>query len=81
MSNEFARHGILCNCVAPGFIDTEMTWKNLGPEGVAKMLEGVPIGRLAQVDEVAKLIYMLGSEENTYITGENIAIDGGFTRS
>ena len=50
-----------------------MTWNNLGIAGVKKMLENVPINRLAKVDEVAKLIYTLGSKENTYIgnmTGE-----------
>jgi 3-oxoacyl-[acyl-carrier protein] reductase len=81
MANEFASKGILCNSVSPGFIDTSMTWQNLGTEGVEKMLETVPIKRLAKVDEVAKLIYTLGSEENTYISGQNIAIDGGFTRA
>ena len=81
MANEFASQGILCNSVAPGFIDTEMTWNNLGAAGVEKMLENVPIKRLAEVNEVAKLICMLGSSENTYISGQNIAIDGGFTRA
>jgi NAD(P)-dependent dehydrogenase (short-subunit alcohol dehydrogenase family) len=81
MANEFASQGILCNCVAPGFIDTEMTWNNLGIEGVNKMLETVPIKRLAKVEEVANLVFMLGSENNTYISGQNIAIDGGFTRA
>ena len=81
MANEFASQGILCNCVAPGFIDTEMTHKNLGESGIAKILENVPINRLAKTDEVAKLIYMLGSDMNTYISGQNISIDGGFTRA
>jgi NAD(P)-dependent dehydrogenase (short-subunit alcohol dehydrogenase family) len=81
IANEHAHNGILCNSVAPGFIDTDMTWKNLGNEGVLKILEGVPIKRLAKVNEVANLIYMLGSEQNTYISGQNIAIDGGFTRA
>lgn len=81
MANEFASQGVLCNCVAPGFIDTEMTWKNLGTAGVEKMLETVPINRLARVEEVANLVYMLGSDNNTYISGQNIAIDGGFTRA
>lgn len=81
MANEFASQGILCNCVAPGFIDTDMTWNNLGTAGVEKILENVPIKRLAKVQEVAKLICMLGSLENTYISGQNIAIDGGFTRA
>lgn len=81
MANEFASKGILCNCVSPGFIDTDMTWKNLGQTGVEKMLENVPIKRLAKVEEVANLVYMLGSEDNTYMSGQNIAIDGGFTRA
>lgn len=81
MANEFASNGVLCNSVSPGFIDTEMTQKNLGPAGIAKMLESVPIKRLANVLEVAKFIVWLGSEENTYITGQNISIDGGFTRA
>lgn len=80
-ANEFASQGILCNCVAPGFIDTEMTRKNLGTAGIEKILETVPIKRLAEVTEVANLVYMLGSEQNTYISGQNIAIDGGFTRA
>lgn len=81
MANEFASKGVLCNSVSPGFIDTEMTHKNLGPAGIAKMLEAVPIKRLADVSEVAKFIVWLGSEENSYISGQNISIDGGFTRA
>jgi 3-oxoacyl-[acyl-carrier protein] reductase len=45
------------------------------------MLETVPINRLADVSEVSKFIVWLGSEENTYISGQNLAIDGGFTRA
>lgn len=81
MANEFASQGILCNSVSPGFIDTEMTWKNLKVSGVEKILQSVPIGRLAKVEEVARLIYFLGTNENTYISGQNISIDGGFTRA
>lgn len=81
LANEYAAHGILANSVAPGFIDTEMTQRNLGPAGIAAMLANVPIGRLATVDEVAEFVYWLGSEQNTYISGQNLAIDGGFTRA
>lgn len=81
MANEFARLGVLCNSVSPGFIDTEMTWKNLGANGVDQILQSVPIKRLAKVEEVAQFIYFLGSKDNTYISGQNIAIDGGFTRA
>ena len=80
MANEFAGQGILCNSVAPGFINTELTWNNLGAQGVAKVLENVPAGRLAQADELTNIVYMLGSDQNSYISGQNIAVDGGFTR-
>jgi 3-oxoacyl-[acyl-carrier protein] reductase len=81
LANEYASKGILANCVAPGFINTDMTWNNLGPEGVEQILKNVPIGRLAKIDEVAKFANWLGSSENTYMSGQNIAIDGGFTRA
>jgi 3-oxoacyl-[acyl-carrier protein] reductase len=81
LANEYAGQGILANSVAPGFIDTEMTQRNLGPAGIAAMLTNVPIGRLATVGEVAEFVYWLGSEQNTYISGQNLAIDGGFTRA
>jgi 3-oxoacyl-[acyl-carrier protein] reductase len=81
LANEYASQGILANSVAPGFIDTEMTQRNLGPAGIAAMLANVPIGRLATVSEVAEFVYWLGSEQNTYISGQNLAIDGGFTRA
>ena len=81
LANEYAGQGILANSVAPGFIDTEMTQRNLGPAGIAAMLANVPIGRLATVNEVAEFVYWLGSEQNTYISGQNLAIDGGFTRA
>lgn len=79
MSVEFAEQGILCNSVSPGFIDTDMTWTNLKKDGVEEVLKSVPIKRLAKVEEVANLVCMLGSEQNTYISGQNIIIDGGFT--
>jgi 3-oxoacyl-[acyl-carrier protein] reductase len=52
----------------------------LGEAGIAKLLAKVPIGRMASPEEIAKLIVWLSSSENTYITGQNIAIDGGFSR-
>jgi 3-oxoacyl-[acyl-carrier protein] reductase len=77
---EHAADGILANCVAPGFTDTELTREMLGDIGIAQLLAKVPIGRMASPEEIAKLIVWLASPENTYITGQNIAIDGGFTR-
>lgn len=80
LADEYSQHGILSNCVSPGFIDTDMTRKNLGQLGIEKILSRVPANRLASSSEVANFIYWLGSKENTYITGQNISIDGGFTR-
>jgi 3-oxoacyl-[acyl-carrier protein] reductase len=78
---EYAQHNVLANCVAPGFVDTDMTRGILGDDGIKNLLKNVPIGRLAQPDEIAKFVVWLASENNTYITGQNIAVDGGFTRA
>jgi NAD(P)-dependent dehydrogenase (short-subunit alcohol dehydrogenase family) len=80
LSAEHAVHGILANCVAPGFIDTELTRKVLGDAGIAALVAGVPARRLGQPEEVARLVLWLASAENTYLTGQNLAVDGGFTR-
>lgn len=78
---EHASSGILANCVSPGFIDTDMTRRILGDEGIRQVVKSVPIGRLAQPHEIAQLVLWLSSPENTYLTGQNIAMDGGFTRA
>lgn len=78
---EHSATGILANCVSPGFIDTDMTRRILGDEGIRQMIKSVPIGRLAQPHEIAHLVLWLSSSENTYLTGQNIAVDGGFTRA
>ena len=80
LSAEVAQHGILVNCVSPGFIDTELTRTVLGDEGIKKITSQVPAKRLGNVNEIAKFVVWLSSTENTYITSQNIAIDGGFTR-
>lgn len=80
LAAEVAADGILANCVAPGFTDTELTQRMLGPQGIRELVAQVPLGRLASVEEIARLVCWLGSEQNSYISGQNIAIDGGFTR-
>ena len=75
---ELAEYNILVNSVCPGFTSTEMVLRN--PREKIKALENdIPLGRLAQPMEIAKLIRFLISEDNTYITGANVVIDGGFT--
>lgn len=80
LAAEVARYGVLANSVSPGFIDTELTRKILGEKGISKMLENVPIARLGQVDEIAELVLWLCSRKNSYVSGQNYTIDGGFTR-
>jgi NAD(P)-dependent dehydrogenase (short-subunit alcohol dehydrogenase family) len=80
LAAEVAADGILANCVSPGFIDTELTRKVLGEEGIKELVSRVPIRRLGQPEEVAALVAWLASPENTFISGQNIVIDGGFTR-
>jgi NAD(P)-dependent dehydrogenase (short-subunit alcohol dehydrogenase family) len=77
---EVASEGILVNSVAPGFIDTDLTREVLGEAGMAELAAQVPIGRLGHPSEVAELVAWLAGPANTYLTGQNIAIDGGFSR-
>jgi NAD(P)-dependent dehydrogenase (short-subunit alcohol dehydrogenase family) len=80
LSAELSQYGILANCVSPGFIDTELTRSVLSDDAIAELISQVPARRMGTVDEIAKFVVWLSSSENTYITGQNIAIDGGFTR-
>ena len=80
LASELSEMGILANSVGPGFIDTDLTRSVLGEKGVAEVLGQIPIKRLGQANEIASLVSWLVSNENTYISGQNIMIDGGFTR-
>lgn len=75
---EYGRFGVLANCVAPGFVLTDLTYQNNDAEQLQALAERVPVGRLAEPDEIAIFISWLVSAENSYITGQSIAIDGGF---
>jgi len=76
---DLAPHNILVNAVSPGFVDTELTRKILGNKGIEDIEATIPQKRLGNVEEIAKSILFLASDYNTYITGQNIIIDGGFT--
>lgn len=76
---ELAPSGILVNTVCPGFTLTELTYQNNSPEQIASICTEIPLGRMAEPSEIAELVFFLGSEQNTYITGQKITIDGGFT--
>ena len=80
LSAEYSSKGIMANCVAPGFIDTALTRRMLKPNEMKELISKVPTARLGEVGEISKLVLWLSSKENTFTTGQNIAIDGGFTR-
>jgi len=78
LAHEFGPDNILINSVAPGYVNTEMTNQNV-PDELQKEIAGtIPLGRFADPDEIAKLVLFLLSDDNTYITGQTIVIDGGF---
>jgi NAD(P)-dependent dehydrogenase (short-subunit alcohol dehydrogenase family) len=76
---ENAEFNIIANSILPGFVETSLTHKNNNEEQIKKLLERVPIKRLGTPDEVAKLAAFLMAPENTYLTGQSIKIDGGFS--
>ena len=76
---ELAPFNIQVNAVSPGFVNTDLTHRILGPENMKNLVETIPQGRLANPDEIANVVLFLCSSQNTYITGQNIVVDGGFT--
>lgn len=83
---EWAKHGILVNAVAPGFVDTPMSRKN----GVSELETDwfrneyvgsgrLPLGRAAQPEEIAPPVLFLASRQNTYVTGHVLIVDGGLS--
>lgn len=76
IAKELASRNIRANAVAPGFIMTDMT--DVLPETVKESIHNqIPLKRMGEVKEVAELIYFLGSEKSSYITGQVINVDGG----
>lgn len=76
---EVAARGVLVNAVCPGYVATDLTRANHTPEQLRAIAGTIPAGRLAEPEEVARLVGWLCSSANTYLTGQAIVIDGGFT--
>ena len=76
---EMAATGVLVNSVAPGFVNTELTQQNNSVEAITQIAANVPIGRLAEPEEIAEVVAFLCSRRNSYLTGQTIFVDGGFT--
>jgi 3-oxoacyl-[acyl-carrier protein] reductase len=75
-ARELASRGITVNCVAPGFIETDMT--GVLPEDLRKqLLAQIPLSRFGQPEEIAKAVRFLASDDASYMTGQTIHIDGG----
>lgn len=80
MSLDLAAHGIRVNCVAPGYIRTDLVQDliNVGTLDEVKLQKRVPMGELGSVDDVANAVAWISSDEAKYVTGETLVIDGGW---
>jgi 3-oxoacyl-[acyl-carrier protein] reductase len=79
MAVEWAKSNVLINTVSPGFVNTDLTRQSLTKTELESIGKQVPLTRLADPREIAELVYFLTSTQNTYLTGQNIIIDGGFS--
>ncbi len=75
---ELAPSGIRVNCVCPGFIDTKMNDK-IDNNTADYLIRSTPLGRKGRAEEVADAVFFLAGNSSSFITGENISVDGGFT--
>ena len=76
LAREIGSRGITVNCVAPGFIDTDMT-RALAADQIAELTRQIPLGRLGQADDVAAACVFLASPGAGYITGATLPVNGG----
>lgn len=76
---EWASNNVLVNSISPGFTLTELTKSTNTEEQLSNITEIIPAKRMADPSEIANVIAFLCSDLNTYLTGQNITIDGGFT--
>ena len=76
---ELGPYGILVNALCPGYIETDLTRANNTAEQLANITAQIPTQRLASPEEIAQYVSFLCSEQNTYMTGQMVVVDGGFT--
>jgi len=76
LARELGSRNITVNCVAPGFIDTDMT-RSLSDSQKANLMEHIPLGRLGLVSDVAGAVLYLASDQASYVTGSTLHVNGG----
>lgn len=77
IAKELGSRNIRCNAIAPGFVETDMTSYLKDGEGSEKYKSGIPLGRFATTDEIAKVALFLASDLSSYVTGQVISVCGG----
>jgi 3-oxoacyl-[acyl-carrier protein] reductase len=75
-ARELSSRGITVNCIAPGFIDTDMT-RELSDEVRSELVKGIPLAKLGRVEDIANTAVFLASEGAAYMTGQTLHVDGG----
>ncbi len=78
VANDLSKFNILVNTVSPGFVLTDLTRKNLSEKEREVLCSQIPIKRMAQPVDISSVVMFLASELNSYVTGQNIIVDGGF---
>jgi 3-oxoacyl-[acyl-carrier protein] reductase len=78
LATEYAKRGITVNCVAPGFIETDMTIAVVNAAG-DKIKNSIPAKRLGKPEDIANAVLFLASADSSYITGQTLKVDGGLT--
>ena len=81
LGRELGPYAIRVNAIAPAVVATDMVRSLLTPEMRERIVARIPLGRLAEPDDVARLAVFLASDASSFITGETIAVDGGFLRT
>ncbi|MGH6612248.1 MAG: SDR family NAD(P)-dependent oxidoreductase [Burkholderiaceae bacterium] len=78
LARDLAPYGINVNAIAPGVVETDMTNSLLTEERRKSVLAAIPLGRMASTSDIARVVVLLASDACSYITGETIAVDGGY---
>jgi 3-oxoacyl-[acyl-carrier protein] reductase len=79
LAAEVGPMGVQVNLVSPGFVLTDMTRESLSPQQMEELTDQVPMKKMAVPDDIAEVVCFLLGEDNRYINGQNIVVDGGFS--